>query len=298
MMAADKSWHSGSACMTRLCPILIFLFALCFCGARTVKDELGHAVNVPENPHRIVCLLPSIVDDVYALGAGNEILAVSDFTRFPPEARNKRTVGPPLSPSIETIVALHPDLALADADLNSAETLNQLEKAHVTVFFIEPHGIEGIYASILDLGAALNRELQARALVDRLRARVAAVRLRASGKRSVRLLMPIWYDPVLTIGRRASISEMIQIAGGRSVTDDLPEEWPQISLEAVVARAPEALLLVRGSAVSMDLIRNRPGWKNLPAVRDNRIFYTDDRLESPSPVAFDALEDLARQFYP
>lgn len=284
--------------MKLICALLLLLPAMQAFAARTVSDELGRKIDLPDRPHRLVCLLPSIVDDVYALGAGADIVAVSDYSRFPADAQNKRRVGPPLSPSIETIVALHPDLVLADADLNSADTLNRLQGAHVAVFFIRPQGLEGVFQSILSLGVALNREPQARAVVGRLRARAAAVRQRVSGKPPVRVLMPIWYDPVLTIGHLAYISELIQMAGGRSVTDDLPEEWPQISLEAVLARAPEALLLVRGSPMSMDLIRNRPGWRDLPAIKNNRVYYTDERLESPSPVAFDALEDLARQFHP
>ena len=284
--------------MKLICSILVLFLSLPAFAARTVTDELGRRVVVPDHPHRLICLLPSIVDDVYALNAGDDILAVSDFSDFPSQARNKLRIGPPLSPSIETIVALHPDLVLADADLNSADTLHQLENARITVFFIEPHGLEGIYQSILNLGTALNRDPQARLLVDQLRARVAAVRQRVSGKQPVSILLPVWYDPVVTVGRGSFISQLIQIAGGRSVTSDLPEEWPQISLETVLARAPEALLLVRASAMSVDLIRNRPGWQNVPAIKNNRIFYTDERLESPSPVAFDALEDLARQIHP
>ena len=289
----------AGACMRRAAALLAMACALhASAGARTVTDELGRKVEVPAHPHRLICLLPNIVDDVYALGAGDDIVAVSDYSQYPAAALSKPSVGPPLSPSIEKIVALEPDLVLLDAELNSADALSQLEKAHVTVFVIEPHGVEGIYKSILNLGVALDREPQARSLVDRLRARVAAIRQRVDGKPAVGVLLPIWYDPVLTIGRRSFLSELIQIAGGRSVTDDLAQEWSQISLESVVARAPQALLLVRGTALSADMLRSRPGWETLQAVKNKRIYYTDERLESPSPVAFDALEELARQFHP
>ena len=124
------------------------------------------------------------------------------------------------------------------------------------------------------------------------------MRQRVHGKPSVKVLMLVWYDPIITVGKDAYITQLIEIAGGHSVTGDISQEWPQVSLEAVLARAPEALLLVRGSKMSLDAIRSRPGWTSLPAVRDKRIYYVDDRIEYPSPVAFDALEDLAKQFYP
>jgi iron complex transport system substrate-binding protein len=82
------------------------------------------------------------------------------------------------------------------------------------------------------------------------------------------------------------------------VTSDLPQEWPQVSLEAMLSRPPDALLLVRGAKMSIDQVRGRPGWVNMPAIRNNRIYYVDERLMLSSPVAIDALEDMARQFHP
>jgi iron complex transport system substrate-binding protein len=277
---------------------IIFLIALPVCGARTVTDESGRVVTVPEHPHRVVCLIPSIVDDVYALGAGADVIAVTDYVKYPAEARAKRSVGLPQTPSIETIVSLHPDLVLGDGEMNRTETMERLKGLGLSVFIVEPHGIEGIYRSLASIGRALNRNQAARELIGKLRARETAVRQRVSGKPRVSLLMPLWYDPVTTIGKHAFITEVIEIAGGHSVTSDLEQEWPQVSLEAVLVRKPEALLLVRGSKMSAEQILTRPGWSNLPAIRDKRIYYVDDRIEIPGPVAFDALEELARQFHP
>lgn len=265
---------------------------------RLVTDQLGRMISVPDHPHRLVCLLPSVVDDVYALGAASDVIAVTDFSAYPVEARKKPSVGPPLSPSLEVIVALHPDLVLGGGDMNRAETLSHLEQLGIPVFMINTHDVEGIYQSLDSLGHALNREDAARDLIASLRRRETAVRERVLGKPAVQVLMPIWYDPIVTIGSRAYITELIALAGGHSVTCDIPQEWPQVSLEAVLAFAPEALLLVRGSKMSLDSIRNRPGWSQIPAVRNHRVYYVGDEIEYPSPVAFDALEELAKEFHP
>jgi iron complex transport system substrate-binding protein len=103
---------------------------------------------------------------------------------------------------------------------------------------------------------------------------------------------------VITIGQGAFITEIIALAGGRSITDDLRQEWPHISMEAVVARAPHALLMLRGGHTTIESLKDRPGWNVLPAVRAGRVYYVDKRVDFPSPVAIDALEDLARQFHP
>ena len=114
--------------MKRLCAWLVFCIALPACSARTVTDQLGRTVQVPEHPHRLVCLMPSVVDDVYALGAGADVIAVTDYTKYPAEARTKPSVGSILAPSMETILSLHPDLVLGSADMSHTETLQQLEQ--------------------------------------------------------------------------------------------------------------------------------------------------------------------------
>jgi iron complex transport system substrate-binding protein len=297
-MVAGTASGVGGAGMKRWCAVLILSIALPACGARTIRDELGRTVQVPEHPHRVVCLMPSVVDDVYSLGAGTDVIGVPDYTKYPAEAKTKRSIGLPLTPSIETIVALHPDLVLGDADMNSPDTMQALERLGIPVFMVAPHSFEDIYRSLASIGQALNREEPARELIGRLRAREAAVRRRVSGKPVVNLLMPEGFDPVITIGKHAFVTGLIEIAGGHSVTSDLPNDWQDISLEAVMARAPEALLLVKNSVMSTEQILSRPGWSSLPAIRNKRIYYVDDRIELPCPVVFDALEELAEELHP
>jgi iron complex transport system substrate-binding protein len=284
--------------MKRWLALLFFCAALPAFGARTITDELGRTVTVPDHPHRLICLAPNVVDDVYALGAEADIVAVTDYVKYPAQARSKPSVGIPMTPSIEKIIALHPDLVLGFGEMRNTDTFKSLERLGIPVFLVAPHGLEGVYRSIGSIGKALNRDQAAQALIGKLRAREAAVRQRVSGKPTVSILFPVWYDPVITIGKHAFITDLIEIAGGRSVTGDLPQEWPQISMETVVARKPEALLLERNSKVTLEQLLRRPGWSSLPAVQKRRIYYTDDRIEIPSPLLFDVLEELARQFHP
>ncbi len=278
--------------------LLLSSIALPCFASRTVKDELGRTVEAPDHPHRVACLIPSVVDIVYSLGAGTDVVAISDFTKYPKEALEKPSIGLPLNPSMEAIIALHPDLVLGSGDLNTLEFAGHLERLGIPVFMVDPHGIEGIFASILSLGRVLDRETDAHNLVARLRTRMETVKARVAGKPKVRVLMAIWYDPVMTIGKGAFISELIEAAGGRSVTDDIAQEWPEVSLETIVSRQPDALLLMRGANITLDELKTRPGWEHLKAVQQGRVYYTDGRIQYPSPIAFDALEDLAKQLHP
>ena len=283
--------------MKRLVLLLLLSPAACF-ASRTLTDELGRTVAVPDHPHKLVCLAPSIVDDVYSLGAGNDVIAVSEYNTYPAEAAKKPTIGAPLNPSLEKIIALHPDLVLGTGDMNHLPAIDQLERYGIPVFMVNPHGIAGIYKSIASLGHALNRESHSAHLLRALQAGEQSVRARVLGKPAVRLFMPVWYDPIVTVGRHAFITELIEVAGGNSITSDIAQEWPQVSLEAIVARHPDALLLIKGSKVSLAELSGRPGWQGLSAVREGRVFFVDKRIELPSPAAIYAMEELAKQLHP
>src|SRR6266700_7108690 len=145
-----------------------FLSMTAFAG-RIVQDEFGRAVTIPDHPHRLVCLAPSITDTVYALGRGDDIVGITDYTKYPPEARQKPSVGGVINPSLEILVALKPDLVLAIGDLNNSDLVRSIEHRGIPVFVISPHGVEGIYHSIGSIGIAIDQEAQASALITRLR---------------------------------------------------------------------------------------------------------------------------------
>jgi iron complex transport system substrate-binding protein len=267
-------------------------------ASRIVTDETGRKVTVPDHPHRVVCLVPSITDTVFALGSGDDVVAVSDYTTYPPEALKKPSIGSLVKPSIETILSYHPDLVLGTSIPGSTETASQLQTVGIPVYLVDPHGLAGILQSVESVGQALNRVPQAAALNANLARRIEAVKARTADKPKLRVLVPVWYDPIVTVGKHAFITEIVEAAGARSVTDDLIPDWPQVSMEAVIARAPDALLLIRGGKISIGMLQNRPGWSSLPVIQAGKVYYVDGGIQDPSPVAINALEELAREFHP
>ncbi len=290
-------WQTG------LRPLLLLLAALCVASStalasRVVLDEAGRRVVLPDHPHRIVCLVPSVTDAVFALGAGADVVAISDYTKYPAAALAKPSVGDPTQPSLEVLLSFHPDIVLGIRTSSPIGALLEIERLGIPVYLVNPQGLQGLLRSISNLGIALDREQAAAALVSSLQRRIDAVRRRTRDLPRPSVFMPIWYDPIMTIGKHAFITDIITAAGGHSITDDLAAEWPQLSLEALIARAPQALLLTRGSKTTLDVLKDKPGWSALPAIQQRRVFYADDRIEFASPVAIDALEDLSRQFHP
>jgi iron complex transport system substrate-binding protein len=263
--------------------------------ARTLKDETGRLVVLSDHPHRIVCLAPSLTITVYALGHGNDVVGVTDYTTYPPEAKQKPSVGGGLTPSIEAIAALKPDLVLLFDTMTGTDTLRTLERVRIPVFVVTASGLEGAYRSVLSVGTALNDPAAAENLVRNLRSREQKVRQRMAGKPRPSVLLVVWPEPLVTAGRGAFITDLIEAAGARSVTADLSQPWPQVTLETIVPRQPKYLLLVRGSNVDVDRLQKLPGWSSLDAVRHRRVIWVDDRIYYASPSMLDALEDLSQQ---
>jgi iron complex transport system substrate-binding protein len=269
-------------------------------AARAVRDGIGREVQVPNQAHSIICLAPNLTETVYALGLGNEVAGVTDYTDYPPEARLKPHVGGLIDPSLEKIVSLHPGLVLADAGINRQQTVEQLEHLHIPVFAVRPQGLEGVLESIREIGEATGRQGAAALLVKNLQAKEKQIAGRVQGLPRPKVFVLIWYQPVITAGRAAFVTDVISAAGGQSVTADIPQAWPQISMERVLQLSPDFLLLVRGShgGVSLGMLRASPGWRNVQAVQRGRVIYMDDRLFHASPVVFDALEELAQKLHP
>ena len=216
-----------------LLPLTVLLAVPCF-ASRTLTDEMGRTVVVPDHPHRVICLMPTVTDTAFALGAEDDVVAISDYTKYPAAALKKPSVGDLIKPSIEVILSLHPDLVIGMQPKGPMEVTDQLERAGIPIFLVSPHGLAGILHSVGTIGMVLNRTRQADVLVQSLQQRIDAVKDRTKNLPPPRVFMPIWYDPITTIGKSAFITEIIAAAGGRSVTDDLPTEWPQISMEVVL----------------------------------------------------------------
>src|SRR5436853_3441046 len=160
----------------------LFLVAVLLSGiasaSRVVRDEFDREIKVPDLPHRLICLAPSITDTVYALGRGDDIAGVTDFTKYPAEAIQKPSVGAIISPSLEKIVSLKPDLVLAIGDLNNFDVVRSIERLGFPVFVINPRGVEGIYRAIESIGKAIHQETASAALVARLQIGRASCRER------------------------------------------------------------------------------------------------------------------------
>lgn len=267
---------------------------------RAFTDETGRRVNVPLQVNRIVSLAPNLTEIVFALDEGNRLAGDTDFCDYPPEATQKPHVGGPVNPNLEQIVKLHPDLILATS-INRRETVDALDRLGFPVYITDPHSVDEMIASVERLGSVLGAEKSAEALAEDLRARLAGLDRRLAGVAPRRVLFVVWTDPLISVGRGTFVADGLRLAGAQSVVDT-DAEWPRISLEEIVRLQPEYLVFTSAHAgdthQDIDTLRSRPGWRDLDAMRQDKIVVISEAIIRPVPRIVDAIEQLARAIHP
>ncbi|HXG16869.1 MAG TPA: cobalamin-binding protein [Calidithermus sp.] len=255
---------------------------------------------LPAPPRRIVSLVPSVTEWLFALGAGDRLVGRTDYCDYPPEATRRPSVGGMVAPNLEAIVALRPDLVIATDAGSRWETFAALTALGVAVYLVHASRLADVADLVRRLGALTEREDAVGPLLARFDGRVEAVRRGVAGRRRPRVLYVLWPEPLIVPGREALVTELIDVAGGDSITRDEPGDYPRFSLEAAVARAPEVIVLARHGTGSGPVDRTR--WErfgSLPAVRDGRVHGVDgDLLHRYGPRVVDGLQVLARLLHP
>ncbi|PYM29290.1 MAG: cobalamin-binding protein [Candidatus Rokuibacteriota bacterium] len=271
--------------------------------ALVLRDMLGREVTLAGPPTRIVSLVPSVTESAFALGGEARIVGVSDFCDWPPAARAKPRVGGMVNPSLETLVALKPDLVVGTDEGNREETFVQLQRLGIPVYIVHAHRISEMYDLIARVGALTGRRDAVGPLVAGIQRRIDAVRAAVKARPAPRVLYVLWPDPLLVPGRDSHLTEMIELAGGRSITAGEPVSYVRFSIEAAVARAPEVIVLADHSTGASTAGRAAPEkWQALtsvPAIRAGRLYSVDlSVLHRYGPRVPEGLELLARMIHP
>jgi iron complex transport system substrate-binding protein len=285
--------------------VLGSLLALaCTCShadtSRVVTDETGRQMTIPANVRRIVSLAPNLTEIVYAIGAGDRLAGDTDFCDIPPEAKRKPHIGNPQNPSLEAIVALHPDLVLATTSINTPETADTLLKLGVAVYTSDPHTVRGMLDSIARIGDLIGAKTQGEEVESRLRARLDALQTRLSDRPMEHVLFLVWLSPPMSIGSNTFIADALRWAGAESVLVS-DQNWPQPGFEEVLRLQPDYIVLTadhEGSSSDVATLNSRADWKNLPAVKFGRVVTVSDNFDRPAPSLVDAIEQLAHEIHP
>jgi iron complex transport system substrate-binding protein len=258
-------------------------------------------------PQRIISLVPSLTEMLYAVGAGPQVVAVSSYDEFPPEVRTLPRVGALLDPDVERILSLRPDLVLTYGSQTTLEA--QLARAGIKVFSYRHAGIAGILQGLRTLGAATGHASEGDRKARDVQAQLDAVRTRVRSFPRPRTLLVFGRQPqslqqIYVSGGVGFMHDLLDVAGAANVFADVSREAVQPSQETLLTRAPDAILEVRADnpLTPPQMAAERRTWAplaSIPAVRNGRIYFiAADYQMAPGPRVALAAEALARALHP
>ena len=273
-------------------------------GSIEITDQAGRVVTLDAIPQRIVSLAPSNTEILFALGLNDSIVGVTDWCDYPPEALEKDSIGDFYPPNIEAIVAMEPDLVVA-ANIHKDEYVPQMESLGLKVIVLDPKTVDEVIDAIAIAGEATGTEDAASQLAEDMQARIDDVQSLVSGlseEEIPRVFYVIWHDPLMTVGNDTLQDEVIQLAGGQNIFDDL-SGYPVVDLETILDRDPQVIIVGSGHDVEQDAtfqwVQNEARLRDTEAAREGMIFKIDaDLVDRPGPRIVDGIEEMLRLIHP
>ena len=273
-------------------------------GDRSLDDDTGRPFEATAPARRLVSLIPAATEILFAVGAGSQLVARTDYCDHPPAARLLPSVGSGIRPAVEPILSFEPDLVVLFAGPDNAASIERLRELGAPVFAIRHNSIADLYRNIRRLGTLTGRSTAAESLAAGIEVALDSIAERRPDGPPVRVYYDLWGEPPHTIGGGSYLSDLIRIAGGRNVFGDLDVPSPRVSLEAILAARPDVILVPTGpsGADPLERLRARPGWTSLAAVREGHVAGVDadlaHRLGPRLPDAARAIADAIERVRP
>jgi len=264
-------------------------------GAARTVDDLGDTVSLAPAA-RIASLNPTTTEFLFAIGAASRLVGRDSYDEWPAAAKALPDLGPGISPNVERILAARPDAVILYATNDNRAAARALRAAGVRVVGLKIDRIADFRRAAAMLGALAGDSAAARLTVDTVDRTLERVRATTEALPHPRVLWYLWDNPILVLGSGSYQSELLAIAGGTNVYADRAEPAATVSLEDVLQRDPEVILLDPGRTAAL---RASPRWRNVTAVRSDRLIEIDDALlNRPGVTLGMAATSLARALRP
>jgi len=266
------------------------------CQAATFKDDLGRTVKLNKTPMRIVSMAPSLTEILYFLGVGDRVVGVTRHSSFPAEAAGKPSVGSYINLNVEKIISLSPDLAIGTADGNKPAVVRLLEQAGIPVYIVNPRNVRDVVRTIEAVGDLCHIRKTASRLSSRLSQSIDDISKRTAMLKRPLVFLQINIKPIMTVNKNTFHHDVIRLAGGENMTEDEPLTYPRISMEEIIRRDPDIIIISsmdrggRFEAARKEWMK----WPVIQAVKNGRVHLVEsDLLDRPSPRIVKGLEIMA-----
>jgi iron complex transport system substrate-binding protein len=286
--------------------LLVTVLAIIASGGVSADAPTGvqaDTLGVSHTPLRIISLAPATTEILFALGLDSEIVGVSSFCNYPPQALAKEKVGTFSSPNAEVIVSLKPDVVVGTG-LEQASAIEMLRGLGLTVNVSDPVNMTELFVSIREIAALCDKVREGEALIQKMQADIDQVQrhMDQRGTAKKKVFVEIWGDPLTTAGARTFIDELILLSGGENIAHDVVKQYAHFSPEQVIARDPDVIIMpsMAGTVDPVAIVASRPGWDTISAVK-NKCVYNDissDIILRPGPRLAEGLKELYKHLWP
>jgi iron complex transport system substrate-binding protein len=267
-------------------------------GPITLNDDAGKPVTLESPAARVVSLAPANTEMAYAVGGGSKMVAGTSYDDYPAEAKALPKIGDFANPSVEKIVSMKPDLVLAAGGIQ-AGLRDKLENLGVQVYVVDPTTLDQTMVDLQNLGTLMGTRNQADALVQKMKADITAVTDKVASLPKPTVFFEVYPKPLMTTGTGTFIDDLIGLAGGSNIADGAGSGYLNFTSEVLFKDNPDVYIAPTGSQADPGQISKRPGYAELKAVKDGRVFtIADDVVVRPGPRLVQGLQQLARMFHP
>jgi iron complex transport system substrate-binding protein len=257
------------------------------------KDDSGHEIRLKAPAKRIITLAPHATELLYAAGAGDRLIGTVEYSDFPPAAKKVPRVGSYDRFDLEAISALKPDLIIAWETGNPAAQVDKLKALGLTVYVTQPNRMEDVAGQLERLGRLAGTEATADAAAAQFRQRLETLRRNNAGKPKIRVFYQIWIAPLMTVGGPQIITSAIELCGGENVFGHLAQMAPVVSVEAVLAADPEAIVATGMGDARPEWLNDWNKWTRMTAVKRGNLFHIHpDLMQRHTPRILDGAEKL------
>ncbi len=278
-----------------------YFITLCFISALlpfnveaiTVVDDAGTEINLKREAQRIVTLAPHIVEQLFAIGAGDLIVGTVSYSDYPEAAKEIPVIGGYNRFDLETIIALKPDLVIGWLSGTSAAQLEQLKGLGIAIFLDEPKRVDDIATNIERLGVITGRHRQAAEVVREFREGFGRLREQYQSKQRVTLFYQLWHQPLMTINGEQIINDILNQCGGENIFRELTALTPVVSREAVIAADPEVIITSGMKDARPESHDEWMAWGSMRAVKGGHIYSINpDIIHRASPRMLKGAEKI------
>lgn len=250
---------------------------------------------------RYISLAPSTTEILFSLGLDKEIVGVSSFCNYPPQAKSKDKIGTFSQPNIEKILSLKPDYIFSTG-LEQAQAVSQLKRLGLPIYVADPVNMEELIATIIEIGAITGRQVQAQQLAQKIEDKVSEISLKVKSvpaDKRPKVYIEIWHDPLTTAGQGSFVNDIISIAGGVNIAFDTKRPYSIFSPEEVIKRDPDYIFLAYMGQAPQKELEKRFGWQKIKAVKNKKVYSDIDPniLLRPGPRAIEGLESVYKKLY-